>query len=289
MKSSNFGPGLYLVATPIGNMQDISARAIDAFIKSDVIACEDTRETKKLLQLLDVDYKEKVFLPIHEHNEFEDSKKVIEFIKDGKVVVYCSDAGMPAISDPGAILVDFLHQNDIKVSSVPGASALTTAYALSGFKSTSFSFIGFLPKTKQAKIDVINSFRNNSVPVIFYESPKRIADTIELLSEAIPDRDVLIARELTKKFEEVRRAKAQDLEKHFYGDVKGEIVVVVGAAQIQVDFSKRDSIIEKINIMKSKGLSSRDTIEILHDLTDLAKNEIKKIYQDIKTIKGDEK
>lgn len=274
----NFGPGLYLLGTPIGNLGDISKRAVSVLSIADVIACEDTREIQKLINALEIENDHVQFISVYGHNEKKLSTKVIEKVEGGSIVVYASDAGMPTISDPGSILVETAHKKNIKVTAIPSATALTTAYALSGFASPGFNFVGFFPRSNKAALELIEHIRTWGVVTIFYESPKRIHSTLDLFVKHLPDQQMTLCRELTKKFEEVQRATPKELVNHFDEYTKGEIVVVVGPV-ISDDQVDESEIIKSIQILKSAGISSRDCVRALDGLTSSSKNRIKELFQ----------
>lgn len=284
MDDTELPPGLYLVATPIGNMGDITARAIKTFKSADTIVCEDTRETKKLLKLLNVDYSNKKIFSSHEHNELQRCDEIVELIRGGAIVAYSSDAGMPAISDPGAVLVNRIHEENLLVSCMPGPSAVTTAIALSGFTNKSFKFYGFLARSGKERTTFFQSLENNLELVVIYESPNRIEATLESMFEVLGDRSVVVCRELTKKFEEVKRGSAKELQADFSGGVKGECVIVIDSARnISEPSIENDKDVQvALDLLFRSGVSSRDAVEVLEALTTYPKNEIKKAYGDIR-------
>lgn len=273
-------PGLYLVATPLGNMSDISKRAIENLNDVDVIACEDTRQMKKLLGLIGVQRRDRDIISLHEHNEFEKKSVIVERIQSGESVAYASDAGMPAISDPGALLVDAIHDAGILVTCIPGATAVTTAIALSGFDSSKFMFLGFFPRDQKDKKRCIEQINTSESMIVFYESPKRLTETLKLLSNDIgADRRVVVTREMTKKFEEIFRGSLSRAIQHFDTEVKGECVVVIEKANMGVDNNLSEQIIEQaLSRLQKAGVSSRDASAVLALVTDLPKNRLKDLY-----------
>jgi len=219
------------IPTPIGNPQDITIRALKEFEKASLFLCEDTRETKRLLRILeerfDFTYPNVDFLSFHEHNG---AKRLIEVAQrlDKEDVVYVSDAGMPIISDPGQILVEYCQKNEIEYDVLPGASAVTTAYASSGFEDGKFLFYGFLPnkgsERSSALIKVMNSVSNT----VLYEAPHRIEKLIEEIANLDKDRELFFAKELSKKFQNYYRGTAEELLEEFKTiNSKGEWVVVI--------------------------------------------------------------
>ena len=224
---------LTFIPTPIGNPQDITIRALKEFEKATLFLCEDTRETKRLLRILEERfefiYPEVEFLSFHEHNGKARLLEISERLKIEQVV-YVSDAGMPVISDPGQILVEYCQNNEIVYDTLPGASAVVTAYAASGFKEGEFLFNGFLPskgaERSSALIEIMNSTNN----VVLYEAPHRIEKLIEEIVNIDETRELFFAKELTKKFQTYHRGTAKEiLEKFKTVNLKGEWVVVIHA------------------------------------------------------------
>lgn len=273
-------PGLYLVGTPLGNMGDISKRAIETLRDVDVIVCEDTREMKKLLSLIGIERGDRDIVSLHEHNEFEKKSAIVERIKSGESVAYTSDAGMPAISDPGALLVDAIHDAGMSVTCVPGATAVTTAVALSGFDSSGFTFLGFFPRDQKEKKQYIQQIKDSQSILVFYESPKRLAASLKFLSgEVGTDRRVVVARELTKKFEEVFRGSLGQATERFNTEVKGECVVVLEQSKKSIDHDLNEQAIKQALLeLQKAGVSSRNACEVLMLVTDLPKNRLKDLY-----------
>ncbi|HMS24375.1 MAG TPA: 16S rRNA (cytidine(1402)-2'-O)-methyltransferase [Acidimicrobiia bacterium] len=275
-------PGLYLVATPLGNLGDMSARAHDVLSRVDVIACEDTREMKKLLSLIGVDRGERNIVSLHEHNERERSGDIIQTILGGASVAYASDAGMPAISDPGAYLVDAAHEASVMVTAVPGATAVASAVALSGFTSQQFSFLGFFPRESKEKKALVEIISTSRATVVFYESPKRLSATLRYLADELHTHQrVVVCRELTKKFEEVIRGSLADIANHFSGEVKGECVVVIEANGDEPESPDETAIRVALSTLRQGGVSSRDAVNALTGLTEIPKNRLKEIYASI--------
>ena len=195
---------LYVVGTPIGNLGDLSPRAIDAFENCDFIAAEDTRVTLKLLNSFGI---KKPMISYHEHNRFEMSPRIVARLMNGESCVLVTDAGMPAISDPGEDLVRMCHEHGIKVESVPGPTAFATAMAISGMPSGRFTFEGFLSVNKASRTEHIQSIVKEPRTMIFYEAPHKIGATLRDLAAALGDREIAIVREITKIHEEVIRSR----------------------------------------------------------------------------------
>ncbi len=212
---------LYVVATPIGNLNDITPRALETFENVDLIACEDTRHTLKLLNHFEI---KKPLLSYHEHSKIQKVEQIIDTIKKGKDVALVSDAGTPGINDPGQVLIKAAYEAKIKVTPVPGPSALATALSVSGFGADEFVFYGFLPhkKGRQTKLKEILGEQKT---VVIYESPYRIKKLLNELLTTAGDREVFVARELTKKFEETYRGKISEILPEI--KEKGEFVLIL--------------------------------------------------------------
>ncbi len=219
------------IPTPIGNPQDITIRAMRAFEQADVFLCEDTRETKRLLKLLSerfgMRYPEARFISFHEHNG---AQRIAELGADlvEKKIVYVSDAGMPAISDPGQLLVEYAQKHEIPYDVLPGASAVTTAYAASGFESGEFVFFGFLPhkgKERRSKLDEVTGCGYDAV---LYESPHRLEKLLDEIVALDPNREIFAAKELTKKYQRYYRGSASKVHDEILADtIRGEWVVII--------------------------------------------------------------
>ncbi|PIR97092.1 MAG: 16S rRNA (cytidine(1402)-2'-O)-methyltransferase [Candidatus Doudnabacteria bacterium CG10_big_fil_rev_8_21_14_0_10_41_10] len=212
---------LYIVATPIGNLEDITLRALDTFKSVDLIACEDTRRTKILLERHKIN---KPLISFHQHSKLQKVEYLISELSSGKNTALVTDAGTPGISDPGRVLVAEAIKNEIPVVPIPGASALTALVSVSGVPMDRFSFFGFLPH-KKGRETAIKRMVESDVPVIFYESPHRILKTLEALKHF--EGKVIVGRELTKKFEEIVRGTAKEAHEYFKDKkIQGEFVVI---------------------------------------------------------------
>ncbi len=225
---------LYIVGTPIGNVEDTSLRAVTTLIKADVILCEDTRtfsyfytSIQKLFNTLSI--KKQKILPYYKDVEFNKLPEVLEYLKDEYEVCIVSESGMPILSDPGSLLVQHCIKNGYPVTVIPGPTAFVTASVVSGFDNSQLTFLGFMPKKQNEIRQMIDKLSYISVKFpkmmySFYESPDRIQKTLTLVAEKLPEAEIVIGRELTKKFEEVIRGKAADLTKREY---KGELVLLI--------------------------------------------------------------
>lgn len=253
---------LYIVPTPIGNLEDITLRALRVLNEVDYIYAEDTRVTKILLSHFNINKPQ--LLSYHLYNEQTELAKFIQIIVDGSDVALVSDAGMPGISDPGYLLISEVIKNDINVVALPGASAFTTALVASGLPTNSFLFVGFLNYKKTQKEKELNKLKDYPETLIFYESPHRIVETLKLIEYVLGNRRVVIARELTKKYEEYIRGNISDVLKTNF-TLKGEFVVIVEGANI-------DSLKENLNsltVLKhyeyyiDKGYSKNDAMKLV--------------------------
>ena len=257
LNNNKFKPGLYCVATPIGNMGDISFRAIKILQESDLILCEDTRVTKKILQKFEI---RKGLVSNHKFNENKNLEKVIEILKKNKIVSLVSDAGTPAVSDPGKILVKECVENKINIYPIPGASAVSSAISISGF-SDNFYFCGFLP---EKQIQVKKLFKNLSSldsSIVFFISPNKLDKRIVDIKEFFLDRNIVICREITKYHEEYIRTSVKELSNVNFSR-KGEVTVVISEAnKSRLSFKElQESDKKKINKLINK-MSIKDIVK----------------------------
>lgn len=221
-------PGIYLVATPIGNLEDITLRAIRVLSHADVLACEDTRVTRKLFQRHGLPAA-KMLLACNDHNERAVAKRLATFAAEGNVVAFCSDAGMPGISDPGYAIAKAAREAGVAVTVIPGVSAVTTAVTLSGMEAASFTFLGFPPR-RDGRVKALLAAHGGLRPaMVAYESPRRLGRLLALAAEVVgPDREVAVCLELTKKFERVIRGTLGGLAPKFAAvETRGEAVVII--------------------------------------------------------------
>ncbi|MFO1380970.1 MAG: 16S rRNA (cytidine(1402)-2'-O)-methyltransferase [Chitinivorax sp.] len=222
---------LYVVATPIGNLADISRRAIDILSQVDVIAAEDTRVTQKLLAALSLQTR---LISLREHNEAREAARIVEWLREGKSVAQVSDAGTPSVSDPGAVLVDAVRAAGLRVVPVPGANAAIAALSASGFTQAQFLFYGFLPPKSGQRKTALEALREQSATLVFYEAPHRIVECIDdLLTVFGPERQIVLARELTKTFEQIHRCPLGEAPAWLASDSnrqRGEFVLLVAGA-----------------------------------------------------------
>ena len=229
---SNTGQ-LFVVGTPIGNLEDVTLRAISTLQSVDIILAEDTRNSKKLLDAHKIETK---MISYHEHSNDKEIKKIIDLLLEGKDLALISDAGTPTISDPGYGLIRDCIKHDIVIVPIPGVSAITAAMSVSGLPSDSFTFVGFLPQ-KKGRLKKIELLKNIENTVILFESPYRLEKTLNQLLEHLGNRSVVVGRELTKLYEEVIRGNLADVIKYFSkSKVKGEIVIMIGKDDDRINF-----------------------------------------------------
>lgn len=265
--------GLYIVATPIGNLGDITIRALEVLNNVDIIYCEDTRQTLKLLNAYGIKTKVSAY---HDHSSEEVRKKIIAHVKEqDKAVAIVSDAGMPLISDPGYKLVQEAYSQEINVTSLPGANAVLTALQLSGLPSESFTFLGFLPTKQQALQKKLEEYQTNPSTIIFYEAKQRIQKTLEMISQIYKDRPVSVARELTKKFEEILRGSATEILDTLSKreSIKGEFVLLIGPYEAQ-----KYTETEITSQIKAYLVTEMPVKKIAEDLSELSGWPKKEIY-----------
>lgn len=239
---------IYLVATPIGNLSDISMRAIETLKNVDIIACEDTRNTIRLLNHFEI---KGHLTSYHEYNKIDKAYELCEKVKEGNNIAFVSDAGMPAISDPGYELVDIAYKEGLEVTVVPGASAVVSALAISGISSRRFAFEGFLPADKNEKKEILTELSQESRTLILYEAPHRLLKTLKELFEYMRDRNIAIVREITKLHEEVLRGKLADIIADYESEkiaIRGEYVLVIEGKSLLEKREERQKSFEEISI-----------------------------------------
>ena len=253
--------GLYLVSTPIGNLGDITFRAVEILKKSDYILCEDTRVSKNLFNKYDINSK---LISNHKFNETKNLKNIISLLKDGSIISLVSDAGTPSISDPGAILIRECLKNNIDVVPMPGPSAITTALSISGF-SEKFFFYGFFPDKKKDFLQDLQILSDLNSSIVFFISSKKINKIIPDLKEKFVGRKILICREMTKFYEEFIRLEIDKLEL-FDKDLKGELTVIISEKENDKKNSQILSESDKVNIKKMmKKLSIKEVVSFVSE------------------------
>ena len=271
---------VYLVTTPIGNLKDITLRALDILKEADIIACEDTRNTAFLLNSYDI--KNKRLVSLYAQTELKNAKRLVEEVKAKKLkMAYCSDAGMPGISDPGSLLVQCCYSEGVKVSIIPGPTASLSALVLSGFDTADFTFIGFLP-TKVGMIKKqLESLKNRSETLIFYESPKRVKKNLSYMRDVFgDDREVSLIRELTKIHEETIKGTLKELAS-IEEEIRGECVIIVKGNDVREEIDD-----ESIKAMFKKGIKEKKSfsslVKEIQEATGLNKNYIYKLGLEVK-------
>ena len=269
-KLKEYENGLYLVSTPLGNLKDITLRAIEVLQQSHYILCEDTRVSKNLLDKYQVKSK---LISNHKFNEKKNVEKIIDYLKSGKIISLISDAGTPSISDPGLILVDECIKHEIGIFPIPGPSAVTAAVSISGF-SDKFLFCGFFPDKKQELFKELKKFSEFENSLVFFVSPKKINKIIPEIKKNFAGRKIVFCREITKMYEEFIRKNVDELEL-FEKKPKGELTVVISERKINKNISKKltESDMNIIKKMINK-LSTREITDILTQISDVSKKEI---------------
>lgn len=269
---SNNLPTLFLVTTPIGNLEDMTFRAINTLKEVDVIYCEDTRVSGKLLKYFDISKPLKTY---HDHNKESSSEFILQNLKDNQNVALISDAGYPLISDPGYYVIREVIKEGFNVVSIPGASAVLTGLVVSGLVPHPFLFYGFLDSKESKKIKELKSLEDHTSTLVFYESPHRINKTMKTMYETLGERNVVIARELTKKYEEILRGTTLSMQD--ISDIKGEMVVILEGKK-QEEYKPNATIEEELDLLIQEGLSSKEAIKKIAKLRNIPKNDVYQIY-----------
>jgi 16S rRNA (cytidine1402-2'-O)-methyltransferase len=276
---------LYLVPTPIGNLKDITLRALETLKEADFIAAEDTRQTLKLLNHFEI---KKSLISYHKFNEQIKSDKIIDLLMEGKNVALVSDAGTPGISDPGSVIVQRCIEKMIDFEVLPGATAITTALVYSGLDTTKFLFRGFLPRENKERKIIINELLQSRETLIFYEAPHRLIDTLGFLQETFGDRKIAVCRELTKMYQEIYRGTIKEAVLYFIEKKpRGEFVLVLEGKKLEeikeeqrkawVDLSIEEHILKYI----SDGINKKEAIKIVAKERELPKSEVYKFSTNI--------
>lgn len=275
------GPCLYLVATPIGNLEDITMRAIRILKEADYIAAEDTRNTKKLCNYFEIDTP---LISYHDHNQEAGGEKLLQLLRDGKTIALVSDAGLPAISDPGADIAMKAIQEAFAVVPLPGANAAITALIASGLPTQPFYFHGFLSRYKKERREGLEALRSKQETILFYEAPHRLKEMLKDVQLVLGNRQIVLARELTKKFEEFIRGTVEEaLEWANTNEVRGEFVVIIEGTQEKI--VEEAAIWEALSIkehvqqlMDEQAISSKEAIKEVSKLRKLSKREVYQEY-----------
>jgi 16S rRNA (cytidine1402-2'-O)-methyltransferase len=276
---------IYLVATPIGNLEDITIRALNTLKSVDIIAAEDTRQTLKLLNHFEI---KKHLVSYHEHNQKESGEKLIAAAQEGKNIAIVTDAGTPGISDPGEGIVRLAVENDVKVYLIPGAAALIYGLVVSGLSTARFVFEGFLPTDKKGRRESLEALKNEERTLIFYEAPHKLQRTLQDMYSHFGDRKIAMCRELTKKYEEIARCSLSEAITK-YEDKKplGEFVLIIeGRSRAEIDDEKKHefdniSIEEHIRDYIKKGLDKKEAIKSVAKDRGIPKTEVYKFSIDL--------
>ena len=273
-------PGLYIVSTPIGNLDDITLRSLEVLKKSDIILCEDTRRSLKLLNHYKI---KKKLLSYHKFNEQKELQKIIEYLNEGKILSLISDAGTPTLSDPGFLLIKTCVEKNIEIFPIPGPSAITAAASISGFEG-GFLFYGFLPKTENDLTKTINSIKNIDFSLVFFVPGIKINFYLKFFKQYFLGRDIFIAREISKIHENFYRDKLSAI-KPFKTTLKGELTIVLSKIY------NNNEIVSEVNIINEatrylKKYSLKDVVELISKKEKVSK---KKVYEICLKIKNDEK
>ena len=276
---------LYLVPTPIGNLKDITLRALEVLKDSDIIAAEDTRQTLKLLNHFEI---KKPLISYHKFNEQSKGNEIVELLREGKIIALVSDAGTPGISDPGSVIVEKCIAENIDFEVLPGATAITTALVYSGLDTTKFLFRGFLPRENKERRVITDELLNSQETLIFYEAPHRLLDTLSYLLGTFGDRNIAVCRELTKLYQEIYRSKLSEAIQYFTDNKpRGEFVLVLEGKKIEdikeekkqewINLSIEDHILKYIK----DGINKKEAIKLVAKDRELPKNEVYKFSTNI--------
>lgn len=272
---TNNKPTLYLVATPIGNLDEMTYRSINILKNVKLIACEDTRNTKILVNHYDI---KTPLISYHEHNEKAMCDKLISTLKEGNDIALVSDAGYPLISDPGSILVDEVLKNDFNVTTISGPCAFLNALVSSNMNLSTFTFIGFLDPKSSARKKQLENIKDKKETLIFYESVHRIKDTLNDFLTVLGNRKITLARELTKKFEEYTRGTIKETLESMDENTKGEFVIIVEGNNLDETHIDDTFILNELNKLIEKGERSKNAIETVASTYSLKKNYVYDLY-----------
>jgi 16S rRNA (cytidine1402-2'-O)-methyltransferase len=262
---------LAVCATPIGNLDDVTLRVLRELGEADLVLCEDTRHTRVLLERHRLKAR---LLSYHEHNEARRTAEVLPRLVAGERVALVSDAGLPAISDPGARLIAAAREAGVPVTVLPGPSAVETALVASGFEAERFQFVGFLPRGARQLADLWGELAQWRHVLVAFESPQRVGRSLASLAEALPDRPVTVCRELTKRFEEVVRGPAAEVAKRFVDGTKGEITIVIGPSETAEKVADEGEALLAVAELVAGGTPRRTAAEVVSRLTGIPRNRL---------------
>ena len=270
---------LFLVSTPIGNLSDLSKRAVETLEAADLIACEDTRRTGQLLKFIGVENKK--LIRVDEHTEFKSKSQIVENIKNGLTVALVSDAGTPGISDPGEELVKTVIENNCNVSVIPGASSVIAALVVSGISMKRWVMEGFIPRKGKDREEILKELAVEERTIILFESPKRLPETLKDLYQHLgEDRLVAVVRELTKIHEEVWRGSLKRAVEHYDSPTKGEVVIVVEGSNYESTIPD-EHILKVLRDAKNSGLSAKDASSQIAVQLGVSRRRVYKLYIDL--------
>jgi 16S rRNA (cytidine1402-2'-O)-methyltransferase len=262
---------LAVCASPIGNLEDVTLRLLRELAEADLVLCEDTRQTRKLLDRHGVRAQ---LLSYHEHNEAKRTAEVLPRLEAGERIALLSDAGLPAVSDPGARLISAALEAGLPVTVLPGPSAVETALVASGLVGERYQFVGYLPRGERALEQLWEELARWPHPVVAFESPRRLPASVASLARAQPERPVAVCRELTKRFEEVVRGSAADIASRFAEPPKGEITLVVGGQPAGTDAEGDDDALAAVAELVQAGVGRRQAADLVARLTGLSRNRL---------------
>ncbi len=271
--------GLYIISTPIGNLQDISPRALDILREAEIIACEDSRVSKKLFALLGISLNKK-FISYEDHSEEQKAQYIVDLIEQGNAIALISDAGSPLISDPGYKLVRLCRKQNVYVTAVPGACAVITALQLSGLPTNRFMFAGFIPNKDKARTDLFAELKNIDTTLVFYETAPRLLKTLATAFEVFADREIAVARELTKMYEETVCGSFTEVINHFeQNEPKGEFVLMIAPPA-----EKQNSVADIREILRKRlqETSLKTAVKEITEQYKLNKNEVYALALELK-------
>ena len=263
---------LVVCATPIGNLEDVTLRVLRELAEVDVVLCEDTRRTRKLLDRHGVEAR---LVSYHQHNEARRVDELLPRLEAGERIALASDAGLPGINDPGARLIAAAIERGVEVTVLPGPSAVETALVASGLVGERYAFVGYLPRAREALARLWEETASWSWPVVAFESPQRLPASLRSLAEVDPERPVAVCRELTKRFEEVARGPAAEVAKRFAAPPKGEVTLVLGpGSQGQDGSGEEEDALAAVSELVASGVPRRQAAALVSRLTGVARNRL---------------
>jgi 16S rRNA (cytidine1402-2'-O)-methyltransferase len=262
---------LAVCATPIGNLEDVTLRVLRELAESDLVLCEDTRHTRVLLDRHGI--RARKLVSYHRHNEARRTEEVLERLRHGARVALVSDAGLPAVNDPGTRLIAAARDAGVPVTVLPGPSAVATALVASGLASDRYQFVGYLPRGEKARQALWAELARWPYTAVAFESPKRLPATLASLARVLPERRIAVCRELTKRFEEVVVGRSDELAARFPEPPKGEIAIVLGPAEIDRPVELADAVSSVMKLV-SEGVSRRRSVELVAELSGVPRNEL---------------